>query len=308
MRQVENLFLKNNEGTRILLSEQFKTEESFEKLIFNTPELFEGDIFLLRRQVRGGNKAGIPDIIGIDSNGKVCIIEMKNTDVDESIIPQVLNYAIWAEKYPDSIKNLWHESKDKPDDLTINWDDYEVRIIIIAPSILKSTLDFVNKIDYDVDLIEVKMWKDGPNQILYVHFLEDEQKARPKPVRGLETYDENFYLNHYNKISARSFLDYSKEIELFVKSKGWPLELKYNKYYAGFKAGHLNVFGIEWGGSKKIQIFGKISKDLARDLPIKMSDYNETWKQAVFVLEPGKTKIQDYYPVLEHVYKKFIGK
>lgn len=305
---MENLFLKNSDGVRILLSEQFKTEESFEKLIFNSPELFGRDIILLNRQVRGGNKAGIPDIIGIDSNGNVCVIELKNTDVDETIIPQVLNYAIWAEKHPDSIKNLWLESKEKTDDVPINWNSYQVRILIIAPSILKSTLDFVNKIDYDVDLIEVKMWKDGQNQILYVHFLEDEQRARPTPVRGLQTYDEEFYLHQYNKTSARAFLDYTKEIESFVKSKGWPLELKYNKYYAGFKSGFFNAFGIEWGGSKKIQIFVKISKELAQDLPIKMSDYNETWKQAVFVLEPGKTKIQDYYSVLEHAYKKFVGK
>jgi hypothetical protein len=51
-----------------------------------------------------------------------------------------------------------------------------------------------------------------------------------------------------------------------------------------------------------------MSKEQARELPIKMSDYNETWKQAVFVLEPGKTKIQEYYPFLEYTYKKFIGR
>ncbi|OPZ44986.1 MAG: hypothetical protein BWY93_00138 [Euryarchaeota archaeon ADurb.BinA087] len=305
---MENLFLKNNAETKILLSEQFKTEESFEKLIFHSPELLGGDIFLLKRQLRGGNKTGIPDIIGIDSNGNVCIIEMKNTTVDESIIPQVLSYAIWAEQNPDSIKALWLESKDKPDDLSIDWDDYLIRIIVIAPSILKSTLGFVTKIDYDVNLIEVKMWKDGQNQILYVHFLEEEEPMKRKPVRGLETYDEEFYLSNYNKESARSFLDYVTEIESFIKSKGWPLELKFNKYYAGFKAGRLNVFGVEWGGTKKIQIFVKIPRDQSRDLPIKMSDYNDTWKQAVFVLEPGKTKIQDYYPVFEYAFKKFTGK
>ncbi len=305
---MENLFLKNNAGTKILLSEQFKTEESFEKLIFNSPELLGGDIFLIKRQVRGGNKTGIPDIIGIDTNGNICIIEMKNTVVDESIIPQVLSYAIWAEQNPDSIKALWLELKDKPDDLSINWDDYLIRIIIIAPSILTSTLDFVDKLDYDINLIEVKMWNDDQNQILYVHFLKEEERMKRRPVRGLETYDEKFYLTNYNKESARSFLDYTKEIETFVKSRGWPLELKYTKYYAGFKAGRLNVFGIEWGGSKKIQIFVKISKEQARDLPMKMTDYNDTWKQAVFVLEPGKTKIQEYFPIFEYSFKKFIGK
>lgn len=304
---MENLFLKNNEETRILLSEEFKTEESFEKMIFNTPELLEG-IILIKRQVRGGNKAGIPDIVGIDADGNICIIEMKNTNVDESIIPQVLSYAIWAERNPDSIKNLWLECKNKPNNISIKWDHPKVRILIIAPSILKSTLDHVNRIDYVTDLIEVKRWRDGEDQIIFLHSLEDEERPRTKPVTGQETYDDEFYLHHKNKQSAQAFLDYTKEIDSFVKSKGWPLILKYNKYYAGFKAGFFNAFGIEWGGTKKIQIFVKISKEQADSLPIKMSDYNDTWKQAVFVLEPGKTKIQDYYPVLEYAYKKFIGR
>jgi len=304
---MENLFLKHNEETRILLSEEFKTEESFEKMIFSTPELLEG-IFLIKRQIRGGNKTGIPDIVGIDADGNICIIEMKNTKVDESIIPQVLSYAIWAERNPDSIRALWLEHKDKPENISINWDDCKVRIIIIAPSILKSTLDFINAINYETDLIEVRRWRDGENQILFLHSLEDEEKQRIKPVTGQETYDEEFYLRRYNKHSAQAFLEYTREIDSFIRSKGWPLTLKYNKYYAGFKAGFFNVFGIEWGGTKKIQIFVKISKEQAADLPIKMSDYNDTWKQAVFVLEPGKTKIQEYYPVLEHAYKKFIGR
>lgn len=304
---MENLFLTNKEGTRILLSEQFKTEESFEKMIFKTPEILE-DIFLLKRQVRGGNKSGIPDIVGIDANGNICIIEMKNTNVDESIIPQVLGYAIWAENNPDSIKALWLECKTKPDDLAINWDDFQVRILIIAPSILTSTLDFVNKINYPVDLIEVKRWVDGGDQILYVQYLEHKQIVKIKPASGLQTYDDEFYLHNYNTESAQAFLNYSREIESFVKSKGWPLDLKFNKQYSAFKAGFFNVFGIEWAGTRKIQIFAKISKEMAQGLPINMSDYNDTWKQAVFVLEPGKTKIQDYFPVLEYVYKQFVGR
>ncbi len=46
-------------------------------------------------EVGGGNKLGIPDIIGIDADGNFCIIEMKNVTVDASIIHQVLQYAFW---------------------------------------------------------------------------------------------------------------------------------------------------------------------------------------------------------------------
>ncbi|NYB51214.1 MAG: hypothetical protein HVN35_01430 [Methanobacteriaceae archaeon] len=164
------MFWKTKEYTKSLLSKSFKSEEEFERIVFNTQEILE-DIFLIKRQIRGGNKSGIPDIVGVDYDGNICIVEMKNADVNSSIIPQVLEYAIWAETNPDGIKNLWLECEEKPDNLTITWDDFEVRIIIIAPNILRSTLEFVDKINYPVDLIEVQRWVDEENQFLLVNKL-----------------------------------------------------------------------------------------------------------------------------------------
>ena len=40
----------------------------------------------------------LPDIVGIDSDGNVCIVEMKNVAINASIIPQVLAYAFWAQE------------------------------------------------------------------------------------------------------------------------------------------------------------------------------------------------------------------
>src|SRR5687768_9551442 len=99
-----NLFWKTKTGTKSLLEAPFKTEEDFEKMVFGTPALLE-DICLLRRQVRGGAKSGVPDIVGVDRNGSVVILELKNVPVDASVIRQVLDYAIWAETSPDSIKS-----------------------------------------------------------------------------------------------------------------------------------------------------------------------------------------------------------
>jgi len=55
-----NLFWKTKRATTSLLATPFKTEEEFEKLIFDTPQILE-DIFLLKRQIRGGGKSEIPD-------------------------------------------------------------------------------------------------------------------------------------------------------------------------------------------------------------------------------------------------------
>ena len=99
---------------------------------------------------------------------------MKNVTVDASIVPQVLQYAFWAETNPDSIKSLWLEHDNSPEDITISWDDCQVRILITAPAILRSTLDLVDKINYPVDLIEIKRWAEGASEFLLGNKLEEE--------------------------------------------------------------------------------------------------------------------------------------
>lgn len=305
---LSNLFWKNAGVTRSLLAMPFKTEDEFEKTVYQTQEIFE-DIFPLNRQIRGGKKTDIPDIIGIDNDGKVCIIEMKNEVVDSSIIPQVLKYAFWAETNPDSIKALWYECENKPDNLATRWDSLEVRIIIIAPKILRSTLDIVEKINYQVDLVEVNRWADGNNSFFLVTRLEQEKKAtKVKPVSGLAIYDEEFYKNEYNKNSVVQFMKYTKELDDLVKEHGWPLEMKFNKSYCGWKAGFFNAFGIQWVGSKTFAFFIKLSESEASEAGPEMTKYETQWKQATYYIEPGKTKIKQYLPLFEKAYKKISGR
>lgn len=302
-----NLFWKKDGETKSLLSTPFKTEEEFEKEIFSTQEILE-DIFLIKRQIRGGNKTGIPDIVGIDNDGNICIIEMKNVTVDASIIPQVLQYAFWAETNPDSIKSLWLECDNKPDDIAISWDSFQVRIIVIAPSILRSTLDIVEKINYPVDLIEVKRWVEEKNSLYLVNKLETDPKAaRIKTTSGMQIYDEEFYKKEYNKKSTIEFIKYAKEVEKFISKKDWNLELKFNKLYCGFKAGFFNAFDIQWVGTKTFAFFFKLSEDEAKNTNIKMTKYEPQWKQAVYYIVPGRTKIEEYEALFELAYKKLTG-
>ncbi|MBL7178129.1 MAG: hypothetical protein ISS66_20080 [Desulfobacteraceae bacterium] len=112
--------------------------------------------------------------------------------------------------------------EERPDDLEISWDNLQVRILIIAPSILRSTLGLVNKINYPVDLIEVKRWVEGDNQFMLVNKLEEEEKvSKAKPVSGLQNYDEMFYKTQYNSKSAEHFMRYIRQVEKLVHSEVW---------------------------------------------------------------------------------------
>ncbi len=304
---IANLFWKTKDLTKNLLSKPFNTEEEFETIVFDTQEILE-DIFLIKRQIRGGNKSGIPDIVGVDYDGNICIVEMKNVDVDSSIIPQVLEYAIWAETNPDSIKNLWLESKNKPDELSISWDDFLVRIIIIAPKILTSTMEFIDKINYPIDLIEVKRWIDEDNQLLLVNKLEREYKAKVKIATGKATYDYKFYKKEYNENSAKEFMKYVSELEEIIKEHNWPLETKFNKHYVGFKAGNFNAFGIRWVGTKTIAFFFKLEENEIEEKNRHfITKYEPNWKEIHSTIKFGETKTRDLIPLFKMAAKKQIG-
>jgi len=262
----------------------FKSEQEFEQTVFETPAVL-GDIYLLKRQIRGGSKPGIPDIVGIDSEGTVCVIEMKNTHVDANVIPQVLKYAIWAGTNPDSIKSLWLEATNRPEGLEVNWEDYSVRILVIAPSIDRSTLEHVNKITYPVDLIEIARWSQAKESWLLVNKLEATSDKRVKPVTGLKIYDKSAYEHSYNPKSVPGFLKLCKDVQDFAAKNGWPVEGKFNKYYFGCKIGNYIVFGVRWLGSRSYALFFKVPESFATRTKvqgIKTLRYDKLWHRVIF--------------------------
>ena len=110
-----------------------------------------------------------------------------------------------AETNPDSIKSLWLEREDKPDQIEVDWDNFEVRIIVIAPSIDVATLEFVQRIDYPVDLLEIKRWVEGDNQLIMVNKIEQQQRrAKISRVRGLRVYDLSTRQSATMRVSSSS--------------------------------------------------------------------------------------------------------
>ncbi len=305
-----NLFWKSkNKETLNVVAIPFKSEEEFESYIYGTKEIL-GDIFIIKRQIRASTGHDIPDMIGIDKENNVVIIEMKNGEVNEDIIPQVLRYAIWAEANPDSIKALWLECKDKPEDISINWDGLSIKIIIIAPSIKLSVLRTVNKINYEVELLEINKFAVKDNEFILVDKLEPEDRQSVRTTRGLGVYDRDFYLENYNNESVGVFFHTIDKVEKLVKKKEWKLEKKLNKGYAGFKYGFPNVFGVNWVGSKTFCLFFKLPKKIAEKIKIsgiKPYRYEEQWNQVLYKVEGKGYEIHKLMPLFEASYKYITG-
>lgn len=305
-----NLFWKKTSGQTLNAVESpFSTEEELEEYLYKTREVLS-DLFILKRQVRAGQRSDIPDLIAVDKEGSVVIIELKNDAANEEIIPQVLRYAIWAETNPDSIRALWLELPEKPEDIDIVWDNLTVRIVIIAPYIPPRVLRLANKINYPVDLLEIKRFSIEGDEFILINQLEPEPETKIGITRGQEVYDRDFYLKNCNKASVPKFFETIEHVDKVVRDKNWKLEKKMNKYYVAYKYGFPQVFGVSWMGSKSFGLFFKLPKEKAGSIVIPGTTfhrYEEEWKQVFYKVENPDRDVDQLLPLFEAAFKHVTG-
>jgi len=60
-------------------------------------------------------------------------------------------------------------------------------------------------------------------------------------------------------------------------------------------------------GSKTFAFFFKLSEKEAKGVDIAMTKYESLWKEAVYYIEPMKTKTNDFIALFELAYKKLTG-
>lgn len=284
-------------------------EEAIEKIIFETKEILP-DIFLLKRQLQIAKDNRI-DLIGLDKENNILIIELKDETVNENIIPQVLNYAIWIEEHPDSIKSIWLEQKDRLGDFTFEWEKpYGIKILIIAPSFKPSVQRVVNRINYPVDLIEFKKFTDGIHDYIFLNQLILEEEKAAKPVSTIREYTLDYYKQHRNPKSAEQFWSLANRIEKYIKEKGWNLQRSNTSGYISFKYGFPVVFGVGFFGSKSFGLFFKVSKGITQRIKIpgyNLHRYEDEWNQAVYKVETADIDLKKFDPLFEAAYKNIVG-
>jgi hypothetical protein len=305
-----NLYWKTESQTRNLISKPFGSESEFEKYVFENQELL-GDVYIIHRQIRTGSREGIPDMIGVDQDARICIIEMKNIEVSEDILPQVLGYAIWADTNPDSIKAIWLEAKHKPEDIEIEWDNLEVRVIVIAPDFRATVPRMAGKIGYPIDLIQIQRFGFEDEEFLLVDVLAEKPSPKVGTTKVMEEWDWDFYEREHGKEATQHFRKAVEAIAAFVEKQGWDLPYNLNKYYTGFKLGNRVVIGVYWGGTHAWNVGIKIPKESAEDFAgsdWEFQRYDSDFNNAVFRPKDWKAQeIHELEPLMIAAYKYISG-
>lgn len=75
---------------KYIKNDKFISESHLEQFIINNIEYIEEGMRFISRQVKMGN--GFIDIFASDKNGKVCVVELKNTGTDKRLSKQCKKY------------------------------------------------------------------------------------------------------------------------------------------------------------------------------------------------------------------------
>jgi len=307
---MKTLFWKSNKETKNLIPKQFESEMAFEKYLFQNQELL-GDIVILKRQIHTGSRQGILDMLGVDQEGNICIIEMKNEQVSEDVILQVLGYAMWAENNPDSIRALWLESTNKPEGIKINWNSIKVRIIVVAPSYRAKALKKKSKIVYPFDLVQIQRYSFENDEFILVETLEEEATRKHKITKASTIRTWGDYEDDHGAAKTNEFKGFVKELNNFGSEKDWNLPYNLTKNYTGFKYGNRLVYFVEWSGVSSWFLGIKVSKEVAEKFLGEhwvYQRYDNGFSFGIFRTKSGKFEsIDEVKNLLENAYKRISG-
>jgi len=211
-----------------------------------------GEYWILAEQAIPGGSGERSDLLAIDKDGRITIIELKNVDVNEEILPQIIRYWDSWRKRPDAIKNYWITLKNKPTNIEPNFEDYDPKIIVIAPSVSDEVVELASKgLQMDIEFVELTRYQENGRMYVVTNYKEPKNK-KMKISTAREEYGWKYYLE--KKGWTNKIINQLKLIEKilleFSKNQGWNLSIKFNKNYIAFKHGLRNPFWIEPGSGK----------------------------------------------------------
>jgi len=211
-----------------------------------------GEYWILAEQAIPGGSGKRSDLLAIDKDGRITIIELKNVDVDEEILPQIIRYWNLWKKRPDAIKNYWLTLKNKPKNIEPNFEDYNPKIIVIAPTVSDGVVEFASQgLQMDVEFIELTRYQENGRMYVVTNYKEPKhEKIEISTAR--EKYGWKYYLEKrgWSDTIINQLQLIAKNLLEFSKRQGWNLSTKFNKNYIAFKHGYRKAFWIEPGSGK----------------------------------------------------------
>lgn len=193
------------------LSELGPREEYLQNLILKYPEIIEEDLTIIGKEIES------IDILGINSEGRVVVIETKR-DEPRDAVGQALDYAsLVSEKDKE-----WLKQKAKGVDLSeyeeIDLEDPVIYVVGTEPDEkIERMVRFLAKYELDINVIIVRFHKDenGELYLTRTYAITDEEKEelKGKRIREIYHWDEESYVQYAKRLNEMLGNNVAKFIE-----------------------------------------------------------------------------------------------
>ena len=190
----------------LLTTREMETENRLEKILTKNPDMLENGLDLVGRQV--DTKSGPLDLLGVDSDGRLVVFELKRGTLNRNAVAQVIDYA--SQLNAMNLDVLYRHITERSGNLEIQKiDNFEVwynnnypdlgldalmppRIVLVGLGVDETTermVNYLHELGLNVSLLTFHGFKQGSETLLARHVEVDSSDPDDPPT---ETHEQRF--------------------------------------------------------------------------------------------------------------------
>lgn len=296
-------------GAQPIVEFPFSSElGDLETFIKNNPQLLGESMEILGEQIDTGTGDRV-DLLALDKTvgtGQITIIELKNDIAKQSVLLQILRYANWIKRNPDSIKYLLEKKK-----LTTEEIDLNPKIMVVAPQIEPALLAMSQYIQaFDFDFIELRRFGTKENCYLVTDHKTPSEEAVPE-VRSQQEWNWERYQADFDVPKDQIEIGKAlvEALNRVSQERNWKLNPKFRKGFIGFQFGSRNVIFINyWFPGKACHLGFKLGQSpeklsLNEPYPSLEHKYSSNYKDYYVKIDKSDIDVTGYIPFMEAAYR-----
>jgi hypothetical protein len=146
-----------------------------------------GDLIIFSEQTISAGRDKRTDLLAINKDGDVLIIELKMILAGPDVLGQVLGYRNYWRQNLEAVKNLWNEFREKPEEFEPDFQNYDPRVLLVAPEFEKELLEIVSSERLPIECAEITRYEHEDRIFVVVDRMEP-PVAKIGPVVGQREY------------------------------------------------------------------------------------------------------------------------
>lgn len=237
--------VQNGEEDVSLKKQPFDSEGEMHDYVENHPSLLGGEIEIVEREspVSMNGRKGRMDLLALDKESKqILVVELKDKEIDERVLPQLLRYGSWVKKNPNSIKYKILKSMDVDQE---DIDYQNIQLVVVAPNIKRSLADISKYIEaFDFSLKEFNRMIDRETGKEFI-LVDDILPSFDEPPKLSTKYDMDWYEKKLRDNNFRQLKQILSSVDEMIEEEGWNLGQKFIKNSIRYQRSGNNAIKVD---------------------------------------------------------------